>query len=99
MQKKFGEAIELYVPLMSKGGQAEEFIQKVRIGLAFAYFNTKEFSKANSLFKTYLDRLKSTPNAKNNPTILLRLADTYLVSRKYEDALTYYSQAADMAKT
>jgi len=99
VQKKFGEAIELYVPLMSKGGQAEEFIQKVRIGLAFAYFNTKEFSKANSLFKTYLDRLKSTPNAKNNPTILLRLADTYLVSRKYEDALTYYSQAADMAKT
>ena len=99
VEKKFEEAIDLYVPLMNKGIKQEEFVQKVRIGLAFAYFNTKEFSKANALFKTYVDRLKSTPNAKNNPTILLRLADTYLISRKYEDALTYYSQAADLAKT
>jgi tetratricopeptide (TPR) repeat protein len=99
VEKKFEDAIELYVPLMNKGIKQEEFVQKVRIGLAFAYFNTKEFSKANALFKTYVDRLKSTPNAKNNPTILLRLADTFLISRKYEDALTYYSQAADLAKT
>jgi tetratricopeptide (TPR) repeat protein len=99
VEKKFEDAIELYVPLMNKGIKQEEFVQKVRIGLAFAYFNTKEFSKANALFKTYVDRLKSTPNAKNNPTILLRLADTYLISRKYEDAVTYYSQAADLAKT
>jgi len=99
VEKKFEEAIELYVPLMNKGIKQEDFVQKVRIGLAFAYFNMKEFAKANALFKTYVDRLKSTPNAKNNPTILLRLADTYLISRKYEDALTYYSQAADLAKT
>lgn len=99
VQKKFEEAIQIYTPLMSSTNKSEEFVQKIRIGLAFAYFNTKEFSKANTLFKTYVDRLKLTPNAKNNPTILLRLADTYLVSRKYEDALNYYSQAADIAKT
>ena len=99
VQKKFEEAIQIYTPLMSSSNKTEEFVQKIRIGLAFAYFNTKEFSKANTLFKTYVDRLKLTPNAKNNPTILLRLADTYLVSRKYEDALNYYSQAADIAKT
>jgi tetratricopeptide (TPR) repeat protein len=99
VQKKFDEAIQIYTPLMSSSNKSEEFVQKIRIGLAFAYFNTKEFSKANTLFKTYVDRLKLTPNAKNNPTILLRLADTYLVSRKYEDALNYYSQAADIAKT
>lgn len=99
VQKKFDEAIQIYTPLMSSSNKSEEFVQKIRIGLAFAYFNTKEFSKANTLFKTYVDRLKLTPNSKNNPTILLRLADTYLVSRKYEDALNYYSQAADIAKT
>ena len=99
VQKKFEEAIQIYTPLMTSSNKSEEFVQKIRIGLAFAYFNTKEFSKANTLFKTYVDRLKLTPNAKNNPTILLRLADTYLVSRKYEDALNYYSQAADIAKT
>ncbi len=99
VQKKFEEAIQIYTPLMSNSNKTVEFVQKIRIGLAFAYFNTKEFSKANTLFKTYVDRLKLTPNAKNNPTILLRLADTYLVSRKYEDALNYYSQAADIAKT
>lgn len=97
--KKFEDAIELYNPLLSGKGQTEDFIQQVRIGLAFAYFNTKEFSKANNLFKAYVDRLKATPNAKNNPTILIRLADTYLISRKYQDALTYYSQAAELAKS
>ncbi len=97
--KKFEDAIELYSPLLSGKGQTEDFIQQVRIGLAFAYFNTKEFTKANNLFKAYVDRLKATPNAKNNPTILIRLADTYLISRKYQDALTYYSQAAEVAKT
>ena len=97
--KKFEEAIDLYNPLLSGKGQTEDFIQQVRIGLAFAYFNTKEFTKANNLFKAYVDRLKATPNAKNNPTILIRLADTYLISRKYQDALTYYSQAAEVAKT
>ena len=99
VQKKFDEAIQIYKPLMSSSNKSEEFVQKIRIGLAFAYFNTKEFSKANTLFKTYVDRLKLTPNAKSNPTILLRLADTYLVSRKYEDALNYYSQVVDIAKT
>ena len=97
--KKFEEAIELYNPLLTGKGQTEEFIQQVRIGLAFAYFNTKDFSKANNLFKAYVDRLKASPGSRNNPTILLRLADTYLISRKYQDALTYYSQAADVAKT
>lgn len=99
VQKKFEEAIQIYTPLMSSSNKTEEFVQKIRIGLAFAYFNTKEFSKANTLFKTYVDRLKLSPNAKNNPTILLRLADTYLISRKYDDALNYYVQAADIAKT
>ncbi|WP_395768587.1 tetratricopeptide repeat protein [Aquirufa sp.] len=97
--KKFEDAIELYNPLLSGKGQTEDFIQQVRIGLAFAYFNTKEFTKANNLFKAYVDRLKATPNSKNNPTILIRLADTYLISRKYQDALTYYTQAADLAKS
>jgi len=97
--KKFEDAIELYIPLLSGKGQTEDFIQQVRIGLAFAYFNTKEFTKANNLFKAYVDRLKATPNSKNNPTILIRLADTYLISRKYQDALTYYSQAAELAKS
>ena len=97
--KQFEEAIELYNPLLSGKGQTEDFIQQVRMGLAFAYFNTKDFTKANNLFRAYVDRLKASPNSKNNPAILIRLADTYLISRKYQDALTYYSQAAEIAKT
>jgi tetratricopeptide (TPR) repeat protein len=97
--KQFQEAIELYNPLLTGKGQTEDFIQQVRMGLAFAYFNIKDFTKANNLFKAYVDRLKAAPNSKNNPAILIRLADTYLISRKYQDALTYYSQAAEIAKT
>ncbi|RXK52420.1 tetratricopeptide repeat protein [Aquirufa rosea] len=101
-QKKYEQAIQVYSPLLigtPPVSNPNDFIQKVRMGLAYAYFNIKDFAKANVLFKAYVDRLKLSPNAKNNPSVLIRLADTYLVSKKYEDALTYYNQAFDLAKS
>ncbi|MHA8072674.1 tetratricopeptide repeat protein [Aquirufa ecclesiirivi] len=101
-QKKYEQAIQAYTPLLigtPPVAKPNDFLQKVRMGLAYAYFNIKDFNKANVLFKAYVDRLKLSPDAKNNPTILIRLADTYLVSKKYDDALTYYNQAIDLAKT
>ncbi|MHA8066430.1 tetratricopeptide repeat protein [Aquirufa sp. ROCK2-A2] len=100
--KKYQEAIQVYSPLLINNppvAKAGEFIQKVRIGLAYAYFNTKDFNKANTLFKSYVDKELSSPNGKSNSNVLLRLADTYLVSKNYEEALTYYTKAFDQIKT
>lgn len=100
--KKFNDAIEIYSPLLVATPAVDnpgDFLQKVRLGLAYAYFNIKEFNKANVLFKTYADKMLATPGSKNNPNILLRLADTYLVSKNYEEALNYYTKAVDQIKT
>ena len=100
--KKYNEAIQIYSPLLVATPAVEnpgDFLQKVRLGLAYAYFNIKDFTKANVLFKTYADKMLSTPGSKSNPNILLRLADTYLVSKNYEEALNYYTKAVDQIKT
>lgn len=100
--KRYAEAIQMYSPLListANVSNPDEFIQKVRIGLAYAYFSVRDFSKANALFKTYVDKMMSNPGAKNNPNVILRLADTYLIAKKYEDALNYYTQAVDVLKS
>ncbi len=100
--KKYQEAIQNYSPLLSSVPEVDnvgDFQQKVRLGLAYAYFNTKDFTKANVLFKTYADKMLASPNSKSNPNILLRLADTYLVAKNYEEALNYYTKAIDQIKT
>lgn len=100
--KKYQEAIQVYSPLLISNPpvtKAVDFLQKVRIGLAYAYFNTKDFNKANTLFKAYVDKELSSPSGKSNSNVLLRLADTYLVSKNYEEALTYYTKSYDQLKT
>jgi len=100
--KNYQEAIQIYSPLLVSQPEVanpSDFQQKVRLGLAYAYFNIKEFTKANVLFKTYADKMLASPESKGNPNILLRLADTYLVSKNYDDALVYYTKAIDQIKT
>lgn len=96
--KDFEAAIQAYKPLLS-GKHSADFLQKTRIGLAYAYFSVKEFTNANIYFKTYVDQLKANPSGKANANALLRLADTYLVAKNYSEALTYYNQAIENVKT
>ena len=100
--KKYQEAIQVYNPLLMNNPpvqKAGEFIQKVRIGLAYAYFNTRDYNKANTLFKSYVDKELSSPSGKSNSNVILRLADTYLVSKNYEEALKYYTKAYEQLKS
>ena len=96
--KDFETAIQIYKPLLS-GKHSADFLQRNRIGIAYAYFSIKEFSNANTYFKTYVDQLKANPSSKANANALLRLADTYLVAKNYTEALTYYNQAIENVKT
>jgi tetratricopeptide (TPR) repeat protein len=96
--KEFETAIQLYKPLL-KGKHAADFLQRNRIGIAYAYFSIKDYTNANIYFKTYVDQLKANPTGKANANALLRLADTYLVAKNYSEALTYYNQAIENVKT
>lgn len=95
--KRFKEAVEIYNPLLLNKVKLEEipdFDQQVRLSLAYAYFNLADFTKANALFKTYVDKLLASGKSNSkNPNVILRLADTYLINKKYNDALNYYQQA------
>jgi TolA-binding protein len=84
--------------LVSKKNSAD-FLQRNRIGIAYAYFSVKDFTNANTFFKNYVDQLKANPTGKANANAVLRLADTYLVAKNYTEALTYYNQAIENAKT
>ena len=96
--KDFDAAIQVYKPLVSKKNSAD-FLQRNRIGIAYAYFSVKDFTNANTFFKNYVDQLKANPTGKANANAILRLADTYLVAKNYTEALTYYNQAIENAKT
>jgi len=96
--KDFEGAIQVYKPLVSKKNSAD-FLQRNRIGIAYAYFSVKDFTNANIFFKNYVDQLKANPTGKANANAILRLADTYLVAKNYTEALTYYNQAIENAKT
>lgn len=95
--KDFEAAIQVYKPLLT-GKHSADFLQKNRIGIAYAYFTIKDFTNANSYFKTYVEQLKANPSGKANANALLRLADTYLVAKNYSEALTYYNQAIENVK-
>ena len=96
--KDFENAIQLYKSLL-KGKHAADFLQRNRIGIAYAYFSVKDFTNANIYFKTYVDQLKANPSGKANVNAILRLADTYLVAKNYNEALTYYNQAIENVKS
>ena len=96
--KDFESAIQVYKPLLS-GKHSADFLQRNRIGIAYAYFSIKDFSNANTYFKTYVEQLKANPTGKANANALLRLADTYLVAKNYTEALSYYNQAIENVKT
>jgi tetratricopeptide (TPR) repeat protein len=96
--KDFEAAIQVYKPLLS-GKHSADFLQRNRIGIAYAYFSVKEFTSANTYFKTYVEQLKANPAGKANSNALLRLADTYLVAKNYTEALSFYNQAIENVKT
>ncbi|MFD3407570.1 tetratricopeptide repeat protein [Aquirufa sp. HETE-83D] len=96
--KDFEAAIQVYKPLLT-GKHSADFLQRNRIGIAYAYFSIKEFANANTYFKTYVEQLKANPAGKANANALLRLADTYLVAKNYTEALSYYNQAIENVKT
>ena len=90
--KDFDAAVRVYKPLLS-GKHSADFLQRNRIGIAYAYFSVKDFTNANTYFKTYVDQLKANPAGKANANALLRLADTYLVAK------SYYNQAIENVNT
>lgn len=101
-QKKYPESINLYQNLLSSTDNTtpglQEYQNKSRYGIGYAYFNTKAYDKANRYFREYADKMKSgDPQALQDAS--LRLADTYFAQKNYDQALKLYDEVINTGKS
>lgn len=103
--KKYEEAINAYAAVFRAlgderrlEGMNEMYFLKSRYGIGYAYYNTQEYSKAKEHFEKYVQTIEQKSNA--NPTgklnyedALIRLADTYYVTKNYGQAINTYDKA------
>ncbi|MDX5481910.1 MAG: tetratricopeptide repeat protein [Hymenobacteraceae bacterium] len=89
--QRYADAINSYGAVFRTSPNAkEDYYTKSRYGIGYAYFNTKEYDKALTHFRAYLDAIQpSNPNY-NDATV--RLADTYYVTKNYNEALKLYER-------
>lgn len=88
---RYDDAINSYAAVFRTAPTAKtDYYTKSRYGIGYAYFNTKQYDKALTHFKAYLDAIQpSNPNY-NDATV--RLADTYYVNKNYLEALNLYER-------
>ncbi|MCJ8163698.1 tetratricopeptide repeat protein [Pontibacter sp. E15-1] len=89
--QRYNDAINSYAAVFrTTPSTKSDYYTKSRYGIGYAYFNTKEYDKALTHFKAYLESIQpSNPNY-NDATV--RLADTYYVSKNYAEALKLYER-------
>ncbi|TPE43181.1 tetratricopeptide repeat protein [Pontibacter mangrovi] len=89
--QRYNDAINSYAAVFRTApSPKEDYYIKSRYGIGYAYFNTKQYDKALTHFKAFVDNTQpSNPNY-NDATV--RLADTYYVSKNYNEALRLYER-------
>ncbi len=95
--KKYNEAIPMYQSIITSVDNTTpnlyELQSKSRYSLAYSYYNTKDYDKANKLFREYADRMKTSGDSQSYQDAIVRLGDTYFAAKSYDAALKYYDQA------
>lgn len=92
--RQYPEAINQYAAVFREPkAPATDYHLKSRYGIGYAYYNNKEFPKALEHFREYVNRVNQANNKRNYEDALLRLADTYYVTKNYNDAIRYYDMA------
>ena len=96
--QQYPEAIAAYAAAARsarQGGVSDEetqYVQLARYGLGYAYYNTKQYAKAQPQFQAYLSDPAAKPSEPNYYDATLRLGDTYYVAKDYNLALAQYDK-------
>ncbi|HEX7014504.1 MAG TPA: tetratricopeptide repeat protein [Cyclobacteriaceae bacterium] len=89
---RYQDAVRHYTAVLGTGGG--ELATASRYGLGYAYYNLKDYDRAQIQFREYVNATdRRNPN---HTDALIRLADCYYVSRSYPEALEYYTRARNI---
>ena len=69
-----------------------DYYVKSRYGIGYAYYNNKQYDKAQTHFKAYINDNAVRDNNPNLMDATIRLADTYYVEKSYNQALGLYDK-------
>lgn len=89
---EYNKALKLYVKLQQQSSLNSLYHTKTLYGLAYAYFNTGNYTAAAQNFKAYVSATQQQPSAAYYDAIL-RLGDCFYVKKNYNKALEAYESA------
>jgi TolA-binding protein len=90
-QKKFSDAASLFYQFrVSKGVKQTDLYGNALYNSAYCYFNTKQYNKAVNLFQQFLKQKNNNVSLINDS--YLRLADSYIISKDYKNAIVWYDK-------
>jgi tetratricopeptide (TPR) repeat protein len=77
----------------SRPASSNPFLIKTHYGLGYAYFNSKNYPKAEEQFRLYTEKLRGNQQKQNYDDALLRLGDCQYVQKKFGDAAATFQRA------
>ncbi len=92
--RRYPQAIEHYRAVFREApDESHDKYVKSRYGIAYAYYNTKQYPPATEEFTQYLKASSGQPDKYFHNDALVRLADCHYVLKNYEQAVNYYERA------
>lgn len=93
-QNKFDEAIKEYrIFIFSSASLKLDIYNTANYNIAYCYFKKKNYNEAATWFRKYIQSKAQTDEARYNDA-LMRIGDSYFVSRDFSSAENYYADAA-----
>ncbi len=89
-KKATDEILKVYSQTM-----ANELKSKFALVLGYSFFNLNDYSLASTYLKSFLD-INGKLNEKSDLDALLRLADSYYASKRFDLAITYYGESLEL---
>ena len=93
--KQYNEAIKFYSRIFENDPlKTSTYYLRTRYGIGYAYYNTKQYSKALNHFKYYVINNKASSKSERLYVVdaTTRLADCYYVTKDYNSAINEYKQ-------
>lgn len=88
------QAISAYEALQKLNPKGNDpTLIKSHYGLGYAFFNSQQYGRAESQYKSYVDKMSGNAENGNYDDALMRLGDIYYVQKKFPQSLAVFQRA------